>query len=601
MLADPRSFEEYDKPNSLYTFADLTPSIPLEKLSQEEKLAASEEEGILLRKGREAVRDAKAKQQQEQNRPILAEALQRATRGQTLVVACFHREANTAELLEAKLREAFQIDQEDSWPTHLKVITPHPLIPSPEMVQPLEHEGNTRRRNDEVALWRDKRIAEWDTLLKQTFSDYLNREDVICAVIVELDKTTHTEKRATKITPDRRSIHSVLRQVCDRNNILSQMIVTPDKLTGIATRDSAASGKAQQTVQDLTSRQLGILYAPPPDLYQSVGLDKFRRDISGTMDVIALSFCTTITGARYCLATRLRADGTIDVLLSEKDADWIPYHEAGLSLGQILACERRSVVRGKIDDAPYNSKKPSRARKTLTEISNFLETLLTRKLERPTLVIVEAEKWRSTRDNGGNWWQLQNPCFAEYENRLVFGNRFPAEEQRCYEHGEPDSSSTHHNIIGIVRLRAAETPQYVTNRLDWRFDDQTLMRDYFELTGFIDQTTTEVFHYFSVGRLPAGAGEPQHKRTLPDPFKIVSGAKSGGGVAYRHPPMVEMAPFFVHPDFASDEGKAVLCRVPHYLRFSPAWAMGNLDSPYPLHLGDVLIQDQLCILGLGDD
>ena len=39
-----------------------------------------------------------------------------------------------------------------------------------------------------------------------------------------------------------------------------------------------------------------------------------------------------------------------------------------------------------------------------------------------------------------------------------------------------------------------------------------------------------------------------------------------------------------------------LCRVPHYLRFSPAWSIGNLLLPYPMHLGEQLIDDQLCIL-----
>ena len=70
---------------------------------------------------------------------------------------------------------------------------------------------------------------------------------------------------------------------------------------------------------------------------------------------------------------------------------------------------------------------------------------------------------------------------------------------------------------------------------------------------------------------------------------------------YSHPQMVEMVPFFVREDFAEEEEMSALCRVAHYLRSSPAWAMGNLDSPYPMHLGDALINDQLCILGLGDD
>ena len=55
-------------------------------------------------------------------------------------------------------------------------------------------------------------------------------------------------------------------------------------------------------------------------------------------------------------------------------------------------------------------------------------------------------------------------------------------------------------------------------------------------------------------------------------------------------------PFFVRADFGMEEGMKRLCRVPHYLRFSPAWSIGNLLLPYPMHLGEQLIDDQLCIL-----
>ena len=61
--------------------------------------------------------------------------------------------------------------------------------------------------------------------------------------------------------------------------------------------------------------------------------------------------------------------------------------------------------------------------------------------------------------------------------------------------------------------------------------------------------------------------------------------------------MVEMVPFFVHPDFQTEEGLKALCRVPHYLRSSPAWSMGNILLSYPMYLGEQLIEDQLCILG----
>ncbi|MCF4966723.1 hypothetical protein CV014_06165 [Nostoc sp. CMAA1605] len=33
------------------------------------------------------------------------------------------------------------------------------------------------------------------------------------------------------------------------------------------------------------------------------------------------------------------------------------------------------------------------------------------------------------------------------------------------------------------------------------------------------------------------------------------------------------------------------------LRCSPAWSMGNIVLPYPMHLGQEVIEDHLCVLG----
>lgn len=599
MRPDPRCFEEHDKPAVLRTFSDLTPHISLESLSQGEKNTTSEHEKEALRFMRISARDAKVEQQRQQSQPIVLDALHRATRGKSLVIACFYREAHTIDLLLDALREAFQLKESEPWPSQIVVLTR--LIPNSEIVQPLEEIENKRRTGKEIAAWRDQKMIEWRGLLQETFQDYKTRSDTVFATIIELDKKTHIENNNTKITPDRRSIHSVIREACSRLNVLSQMIVTPNKLVNVPQHDSGTKGKVRHTVQDITTRQVGGIYDNVSELYRRIGIDGFGKDLSTSVDVITLSFCTTITGVRYCLATRLRVDGTIDILLPELETDWMPYNEAGPLLGQIFSHTKRDCVRdGKIYNATGQNK-PNKARMTSDQLSRFTENLLTKKLERPTVVIVEAEKWRTVRDNGGSWWQLQNPFISRYQDNLVFGHKQREAEQRCYSRTHVTSELTHGHLLGIIRLRATETPQYVTNRADWQSDDVSLMRNYFALTGFVDQTTTELFHYFSIGQLPMGAGEPQHKKKGRDPFKIVSGLKSGGGVAYRHPPMIEMVPFFVHPDFDNLDGKATLCRIPHYLRFSPAWAMGNLDSPYPLHLGDALIEDHICILGLGDD
>ena len=62
--------------------------------------------------------------------------------------------------------------------------------------------------------------------------------------------------------------------------------------------------------------------------------------------------------------------------------------------------------------------------------------------------------------------------------------------------------------------------------------------------------------------------------------------------------MIEMLPFFVRADFYTEEKIKALCRVPHYLRTSPAYTKGNIRQPYPMHIGINLIEDLLCILGL---
>jgi hypothetical protein len=62
-----------------------------------------------------------------------------------------------------------------------------------------------------------------------------------------------------------------------------------------------------------------------------------------------------------------------------------------------------------------------------------------------------------------------------------------------------------------------------------------------------------------------------------------------------------MVPFCVAEAFdgSGDEGRTALCRVADYLRVHPGWGRGEVNSPYPLHLGDALIRDQETILGVG--
>lgn len=121
------------------------------------------------------------------------------------------------------------------------------------------------------------------------------------------------------------------------------------------------------------------------------------------------------------------------------------------------------------------------------------------------------------------------------------------------------------------------------------------LRDSRHLAGFIDDTAG-ILHYFSIGELPITADGQDEKEKR---HAFMSDGV-GGGVAYKHQQIVEFLPFFVHPDYIGEEQIKALCRVPHYLRTSPAWIMGNIVFPYPMHIAEDLINDQLCILGLND-
>lgn len=64
--------------------------------------------------------------------------------------------------------------------------------------------------------------------------------------------------------------------------------------------------------------------------------------------------------------------------------------------------------------------------------------------------------------------------------------------------------------------------------------------------------------------------------------------------------MIEMLPFFVRHDLQTEENIKALCRAVHYLRTFPAQTKGNISHPYPMHIGNNLIKDMLCILGFDD-
>lgn len=125
------------------------------------------------------------------------------------------------------------------------------------------------------------------------------------------------------------------------------------------------------------------------------------------------------------------------------------------------------------------------------------------------------------------------------------------------------------------------------------------MRDPEHLTGYIDPCVTSPMHYMSIAGLSDGQKE-QKKPEAREAFKADAHNGKGNNIAYKHPQIVELVPFFVHPRYQSDEGKRQICRCIHFLRNSPGFTMSNILLPYPMHLGESLIEDMMCIAGVDE-
>ena len=537
-----------------------------------------------------------------EKQPILTEAIAKAIQGKQLHILLVYRNKDTKVALHKQIRETLLLNEQDKLPEKI-VITECPII-SAELqkwldvgdLDPKKRHNSLRFQSAQfIAAW-DEKIFEshcikrdkWIAFLQESRSG-VDDKDMCCTALVELP-TLPSNNRGVHAD---QGIKGAIREACAHEEMLSQMIqpvslkTVEEKAGEIqktelkaesedknqAFRLSKDEGRTLNAVQDLMVRQLGILYGAPTELYKKIGLED---ETANALDVI--SFCITETrkDVLYCCAVRLRANGSVDVKFPEKDVSgcWIPYSKAGWKLGKIFGKARQTKHDSNTNDNPIRLSK--------SDLNSFVETTLTHCLESPTIAIIRAKTWRQGKTG---WRQLRIGSLTERLEVLEFEK---ADGQKCvYKRNDKQL----HNLLGIIRVRTGdETPQYITNRESWQDDARS--KDLAALSGFIDITADGVFHYFSVGRVPNTVGKPQSIQSAKDPYKV----KDGGGVSFKHQQMVEMVPFFVRPDFQPEEGKKLLCRVPHYLRSTPAWSMGNIVLAYPMHLGDSLLKDYLCIL-----
>jgi hypothetical protein len=380
-------------------------------------------------------------------------------------------------------------------------------------------------------------------------------------------------------THETRRIKGIIRAACSTKGISSQFIVGAKLETSGKKRD-ASLAKVRNAALDLIVRQQGILYGSPNEMYEHAA--QLPANIASNLDIIA--FCririTNPVLMQYAIAVRLRATGEVDVALPGQPESWIPYPLAAHAVGRLFAEERVGLLTPgkKIHKSPVRMQHP--------DLLTFVHRVLVEsQLERPTIAVIDAEGWRNGRGDDEDsecWIQLRNPDLSRTLHELRLG-------RQMYRRDAPALES----LMAVVRLRmGAETPQYVTTEPN---ASSTKAVNVPHLTGYTDLQSSPVFHYFSVGGLP----EMQKNQPVPATratFKHDVVPNPFHDIAIKHPQLIEMVPFFVHPSLNTDLGKRAICRAIHFLRISPSFTMGDIVSPYPMHLGEKLIRDQLVII-----
>ena len=442
--------------------------------------------------------------------------------------------------------------------------------------------------NEEIRKGHTKKRKAWQKFVQKNIIKKVenkNKENIFA--IVEVNNFPKTKG----IDPKQNNIHAVIREACVLKNINSQMLQTvkptkkDDKAYSAKTR-----GRTLNAVLDITLRQTGTLYGLPLEVYQAA---KISDTIAKKLDVVA--FCrikkNNFIGKspfQYAIAVRLSAR-KVEVLLPNHQT-WIPYNKAGLVIGKLF-----HQVRKARNAQGSDRKILEQVQMKGGDLVKFVANTLVYRLENPTIALIEADVWRNERSKDGSnhqaWFQLKNEYLLEQRNILNFNHVLG---HNCQYKREDNQLN---NLLAVIRLRdGKETPQYVTSTNNWNEDSE--IKDFTQLSGFIDRTVPKLLHYFSIGRIPS-TQKDQNTPKARNLGKIEhKGDIYAANIAYKHQQMIEMLPFFVRNDFQTEENIKALCRVPHYLRTSPAYTKGNIKRPYPIYLGTNLIEDFLCILDL---
>ncbi len=507
---------------------------------------------------------------------LVQEAIRQALPKQEIRLLILHQTHASGRLMVARLKYLLGIEPDNPLPDWLDVKAIQ--IPENNLLEPLKKPEANGSWGNHLRQEHVRKREAWS----EFFTERLSKKLVPTLAIVEMPIIK--QKGVSPL----QSIKGAVREACVRAGINSQML----QLMQTQSNDSLDELKDESIYRldnaflDLLIRHTGALYGSPSMAYHHARLPE---NIANQMDIVAIYRHQTQPGygdIHYALAVRLQAKGIVDVLLPGQ-SDWMPYLQAGPVLGRLFAEARKEAMPNGKRDSKASSVKLANFR-----LKSFLTEVIKKKSDQPTLLVIDADVWRNARtDEGKIWPQLQNGQLAK-ECGVININEFE------YPRDHPELA----HILGIIRLRdGAETPDYLPVRES--VEEILSDRDFAHLSGFVDNSVTDLLHYFSVGRLPETQKAQRNKNTV-DLFKLqnyIKGADPrnnhyGVDTAFKHQQAIEMVPFYVHADLNHEEGKLALCRAVHWSRISPAWSGGNTVLPYPMHLAKCLVEDQLCIV-----
>jgi hypothetical protein len=259
---------------------------------------------------------------------ILSEATGRMLKDRPMQVLLLYRHDHERELLEREIHTAYRLDVGSSLPAGLEIIPVE--IKDINLTQALNRGEFTStdhsKKNYKTHLIRqhNQRREEWRKFLGQTLQG-LPKTMLRFAIVAlpALEKDNDEDEM-------RRSVLGPLREACALEGISSQVVRGILKLEKpkkgrygrVKTDYDKVVSRIKNAVYDALVRQPGLLADLPSQIYGVAGLP---LELAQQLDLIG--FCRLISredDVHYALATRLRSDSTLEVLLPHDQQNWIP-------------------------------------------------------------------------------------------------------------------------------------------------------------------------------------------------------------------------------------------------------------------------------------